>query len=96
VPPTSDLPAAVAVGSTIRWRAVALPTTGSAAAPSDDQASGAADGIATSVGPPEPIARSALADPSDRAIDTKKDWLIFYGLFAVLIVVDAMVAWLVQ
>jgi hypothetical protein len=95
-PPTSDLPAAVDVGSPIKWRAVALPTTGSAAAPSGDQASGAADGIATSVAPPEPMAPSALADSSDGATDTKKDWLIFYGLFAVLIVVDAMVAWLVQ
>jgi hypothetical protein len=85
---------AAAADSSISWRAAALPITESAAAPSDGQSRDAADSVAVSNAPPQPVSRSVFAHPDDGTTDSKRDWLIFYGFFAVLIAVDAIVAWL--
>jgi hypothetical protein len=90
--PATESTAPGEVGSPISWRAAPLPKTGSAACPSDDQASRAANGMATSRATPETTAPNALADSSADATETKRDWLIFYGMFAVLVVADVIAA----
>jgi len=92
--PTTESAAVVAADSPISWRAAALPITESAVAPSDGHAPGVADWVAASNAPAQPVSRSAFASTDDATADSKKDWLIFYGLFAVVIAVDAIVAWL--
>jgi hypothetical protein len=92
--PTTESTATVAADSPISWRAAALPITESAAAPSDGQAPGAADWVSASNAPPQAVSRNAFAGTDGGTTDSKKDWLIFYGFFAVLIAVDAIVAWL--
>jgi hypothetical protein len=91
--PTTESTAAAA-DSPICWRAAALPITESPAVPSDGQAPGAADWVAASNAPSQRTSRSAFASTDGDTTDSKKDWLIFCGFFAVLIAVDAVVAWL--
>jgi hypothetical protein len=91
---TTDSTAALAADPPISWRAASPPITESSAAPFDDPAPGAADGIAPSNEPPEPTSRGAHARRGAGTTDTKRHWPIFYGLVAVLVVVDVIVVWL--
>jgi hypothetical protein len=76
--PTAESTAAVAADSPISWRAAALPITESVASPSDGQAPGAADWVAASNAPPQPMSRSAFARLDGGTTDSRKDWLNFY------------------
>ena len=94
--PATESTAAIAADSPIAWRAAPLPATGPAADASDDQAPGAPDGMAAPVAPPEWMSPGAFGTRgSGGATDPKRDWLIFYGLFAVAIVADVIAACLV-
>ena len=94
--PVTESPAAIAADSPIAWRAAPLPATRPTADASDDPAPGAPDGMAAPVTPPEWMSPSALGTRgSGVATDPRRDWLIFYGLFAVAIVVDVIAACLV-
>jgi hypothetical protein len=86
--------AAVEADSPISWRAAALPITESATASSNEPAPGAAAGIAATNASTEPTSRSALAHRAGATTSTKRPWPIFYGLVAVLILVDVIVVWL--
>ena len=93
--PTSESAAAVAADSPITWRAAPLPATESAAAPSDEQASdeqapGAADGIAAPSAPPERTSPSAPAQRGGGTRNAKRSGLVFYGFVAVLLAVDVI------
>jgi hypothetical protein len=94
--PVTESPAAIAADSPIAWRAAPLPATRPTADASDDPAPGAPDGMAAPAAPPEWMSPGALGTRgSGVATDPKRDWLIFYGLFAVAIVADVIAACLV-
>ena len=86
--------AAVEADSPISWRAAALPITESATASSDEPAPGAPAGIAVTNASTEPTSRSAVAHRTGGTTSTTRPWPIFYGLVAVLILVDVIVVWM--